>query len=59
MKTFIWIERSYKSYAKNVAINLTRAQKEDVDSYYIATKYFKSENLDPDVIKSFLSANKN
>ena len=58
MKMIVWIETNYKSYSKNVVINLTRAQKEDVDLYYTSTKYLKYENLEPDVIKAFLSANK-
>ena len=58
MKMIVWIETNYKSYLKNVVINLTRAQKEDVDLYYTSTKDFKYENLEPDVIKAFLSTNK-
>ena len=41
-----------------MVINLTRAQKEDVDLYYTSTKDLKYSNLEPDVIKAFLSANK-
>ena len=53
-----WVNENYPAYAKNVIIKLTREQIKDTDLYYRSTHDFKYDELDADLIKAFLSANR-
>jgi hypothetical protein len=58
MRMIEWIQDNYPAYAERGIIDLNDAQKRDVKRYHKSTHDFVYQNLNPQVIKAFLSANK-
>ena len=58
LRMITWENENYSRCANNVVIKLTREQIKNTDLYYRSTHNFKYDELDADLIKAFLSANK-